>query len=64
MNRVVSADHIVHADRVRAMLARYADIELLLKMGEYSHGSDPLADEAIHKREAIQSFLYLSLIHI
>lgn len=61
MNRVVSADHIVHADRVRAMLARYADIELLLKMGEYSHGSDPLADEAIHKREAIQSFLYRTL---
>jgi len=61
MNRVVDSDHTAHADRVRAMLARYAEIELLLKMGEYAHGSDPLADEAIQKREAIQSFLYRSL---
>jgi len=46
MNRVVDSDHTAHADRVRAMLARYAEIELLLKMGEYAHGSDPLADES------------------
>ena len=61
MNRVVSADHTADADRVRSMLAQYAEIELLLKMGEYAHGSDPLADEAIQKREAIQAFLYRSL---
>ncbi len=61
MNRVVSAKHTEDADRVRALLARYAEIELLLKMGEYAHGSDPIADEAIRKQEAIQSFLYRSL---
>lgn len=61
MARVADADHSADADRIRAMLARYAEIELLLRMGEYAHGSDPLADEAIRKRESIQNFLYRSL---
>ena len=61
MARVVESDHSADADRVRAMLSRYAEIELLLRMGEYAHGSDPLADEAIAKRDSIQAFLYRSL---
>ncbi len=61
MARVADVDHIANADRVRSILARYAEIELLLRMGEYAHGSDPLADEAIRKRDAIQNFLYRSL---
>jgi len=61
MARVADADHIANADRVRALLSRYAEVELLLRMGEYAHGSDPLTDEAIRKREAIQAFLYRSL---
>ncbi len=61
MARVVEPWHSAHADRVRAMMARYDEIELLLRMGEYAHGSDPLADEAIAKRDAIQEFLYRSL---
>lgn len=61
MSRVASRDHSADADRVRALLARYDEIELLLRMGEYAHGSDPLADEAIRKRDSIHSFLYRSL---
>ena len=61
MNRVATPEHIANADRVRAMMARYDEIELLLRMGEYAHGSDPLADTAIAKRHAIQAFLYRRL---
>ena len=34
-----------------------ADVELLLRVGEYQKGSDPLADEAIAKIDAINGFL-------
>jgi type III secretion protein N (ATPase) len=38
-------------------MASYADVELLLRVGEYQKGSDPLADEAIAKIDAINGFL-------
>ena len=42
---------------MRELLASYADVELLLRVGEYQKGSDPLADEAIAKIDAINGFL-------
>jgi ATP synthase in type III secretion protein N len=45
------------ADRVRALLAKYRDLELLLQIGEYQPGSDPLADEATSKIDEIRAFL-------
>jgi type III secretion protein N (ATPase) len=38
-------------------VARYAELEFLLQVGEYKAGSDPIADEAIAKQDAIKSFL-------
>ena len=61
MARVVERDHTDDADRIRAMLARHAEIELLLRMGEYAHGSDVLADEAIRKLDSIREFLFRPL---
>lgn len=61
MARVVDSDHSRAAERLRSLLARYDEIELLLRMGEYSHGSDPLTDEAIAKKERIDSFIHHSL---
>ena len=57
MNRVTSPEHRAAAGQLRELMARYADVELLLRIGEYKKGSDSLADEAIDKQTAIQRFL-------
>jgi ATP synthase in type III secretion protein N len=57
MDTVVPAPHQSDAARLRDLLARYADVELLLRVGEYRQGSDPLADEAIGKIDRINAFL-------
>lgn len=45
------------ARRVRAMLAKLHDIELLVQLGEYRAGHDRLADLALAQKEAIDAFL-------
>ncbi|RAZ90911.1 EscN/YscN/HrcN family type III secretion system ATPase [Mesorhizobium hawassense] len=57
MDAVVPATHRADAGRLRELLARYADIELLLRVGEYEKGSDAAADEAVAKIDAINAFL-------
>lgn len=57
MNAIVVPEHRAAAGRVRELLAKYQDIELLLKVGEYQPGSDPIADEAIEKMDSINAFL-------
>ena len=57
MNQVVGKPHVAAAARLRALLARYAEIEFLIQVGEYKPGSDPLADEAIAKIDELRRFL-------
>lgn len=57
METVAPSQHRADAARLRQLMARYADIELLVRVGEYKAGSDPLADEAMTKIDAINSFL-------
>ncbi|RWA66687.1 FliI/YscN family ATPase [Mesorhizobium sp.] len=57
MDAVVPPAHRADAGRLRELLARYADIELLLRVGEYQKGSDAVADEAVAKIDAINAFL-------
>lgn len=57
MNSVTEPDHGAAATHVRSLLARHAEIELLLRVGEYQPGSDPVADEAVAKIGAINDFL-------
>lgn len=54
---LVDRSHRDRARRVRAWLAKYADVELLLQIGEYQAGHDALADEAIARSPAIEQFL-------
>ena len=57
METVAPGQHRADAARLRQLMARYADIELLVRVGEYKAGSDALADEAMSKIDAINGFL-------
>ncbi|HSW06932.1 type III secretion system ATPase SctN [Aquabacterium sp.] len=57
MNAVTPRDHQHSAGRVRELMARHAEVELLLRIGEYKRGGDAVTDEAIDKIERIRSFL-------
>jgi type III secretion protein N (ATPase) len=45
------------AGRLRELMAKYEEVDLLVKIGEYKRGGDPTTDEAIDKMEAIRAFL-------
>jgi type III secretion protein N (ATPase) len=57
MTHVVSPEHRHAAEQLRALMARYQELEMLIQIGEYQAGSDALADRAIATREAWQAFL-------
>ncbi len=57
MNAIVSREHREAAGRVRAMLAKYREVELLLQIGEYKQGADKEADEAIARMDGINAYL-------
>jgi ATP synthase in type III secretion protein N len=57
MNAVITAEHKKTAGRLRELMAKYAEVELLVKIGEYKRGADKTTDEAIDKVEAIKTFL-------
>ena len=57
MNNIVEEDHLRVAGRIRELLAKYREVELLLRIGEYKEGSDRVADEAIRKIDAINAIL-------
>ncbi|AXM95543.1 type III secretion system ATPase SctN [Pseudomonas plecoglossicida] len=57
MNNIVSEEHRAAAGQVRQWLAKYAEMELLINIGEYKQGQDPAADRAVEKREAIHQWL-------
>ncbi len=57
MNQVVDEPHKNAAAKLRAMMAKYEEVELLVKIGEYKKGTDSEADEAIDKIDSIKDFL-------
>ncbi len=57
MPNVTDKAHIAAATRLRELMAKYQEVELLVKIGEYQSGSDPVADQAIEKHDLIESFL-------
>jgi type III secretion protein N (ATPase) len=57
MDTVAEATHRAAAARVRELLARYADIEILVRVGEYKTGTDQKSDEALAKIDRINAFL-------
>ncbi len=57
MNSIVGSEHREAAGRLRRILAKYEEVELLVRIGEYKKGSDAEADEALGKIGAVRSFL-------
>lgn len=57
MNMVVSPEHKKLAGRLRELMAKYQEVELLVKIGEYKRGADAMADQAIDRIDNIRSFL-------
>ncbi len=54
---IASSDHMRAAGKIRNLMSKYQEVELLVRIGEYKKGSDPAADEAISKIESINNFL-------
>ena len=61
MNSIVSNEHKAAAMKLREILAKYSQIELLLQLGEYQKGSDKEADFALEHIELVNNFLKQSL---
>ena len=57
MNMVTTREHQAAANRLRELLAKYEEVELLVRIGEYAKGSDKVADEALAKHESLIGFL-------
>jgi type III secretion protein N (ATPase) len=57
MNMVITPDHKKVAGRLRELMAKYQEVELLVKIGEYKRGSDAMADQAIDRIDRIREFL-------
>lgn len=57
MSQVMPATHVEAAARVRALMAKYREVEMLLQIGEYKQGANAFADEAIERHDAIKAFL-------
>ena len=54
---IVGKDHYNSVIRMKGLLSKYNEIELLLQMGEYQSGSDQEADAAIARMGDIRAFL-------
>lgn len=57
MSQIVAPQQQRHAGQLRRLLAKYAQVETLLQVGEYKEGSDVVADEAIARIDLIREFL-------
>ncbi|HEB78060.1 MAG TPA: EscN/YscN/HrcN family type III secretion system ATPase [Methylothermaceae bacterium] len=57
MNAITTPEHRRAAAKIRRLLAKYEEVELLLRIGEYQQGSDAEADEAVARIDAVRAFL-------
>ncbi len=57
MHRVTTPEHRSAASKVRMLMAKFTEVELLLQIGEYVKGQDSVTDEAILRQPDIKHFL-------
>ncbi|MFX1739146.1 type III secretion system ATPase SctN [Paraburkholderia sp. A1RI_3L] len=56
MPQVVPREYVAASARLRELMAKHREVEMLLQIGEYQPGGNPVADEAIGKIDAIRAF--------
>lgn len=56
-NDVVNREHAIAARKLRAILATYAEVQDLIRIGAYVRGSSPQIDKAIELMPRIEKFL-------
>ncbi|MFC4424142.1 FliI/YscN family ATPase [Cupriavidus pampae] len=57
MHQVTGEHHRQLAGLAVELSARYREVELLVRVGEYARGNDPEADKAVDRRSALNGFL-------
>jgi type III secretion protein N (ATPase) len=57
MANVATRDQLRAAGQLRHLLAAYQEVEMLIRLGEYEQGHDPLTDTAVTLQEEINRFL-------
>jgi type III secretion protein N (ATPase) len=57
MSAITDPEHRNLAQKIRSVLAKYAEIELLVQIGEYQKGADPEADFALSRVGSVNDFL-------
>jgi len=57
MSNVTTREHRKAASHFRELMARYQEMELLIRLGEYKSGADPVADRAVQLRPQQLAFL-------
>lgn len=57
MANVIDEEHRTMANRLRALMARYKELELLIRLGEFKEGNDDLSDKAVQLNQKIIDFL-------
>jgi ATP synthase in type III secretion protein N len=57
MTQVASPSQVEQASKMRALVAKREELELLIQVGEYKPGNDALSDQAATMHDAIQGFL-------
>jgi len=61
LGAITDAGHRELIGRVRELLAKYDEVELLVRIGEYTEGQDALTDRALRSKPAIDGFLRQAL---
>ncbi|MGJ8526448.1 Type III secretion ATP synthase HrcN [Halomonadaceae bacterium LMG 33818] len=56
-SNVADDAHLTVAYRLRQLLSAYEDVELMVKLGEYRPGHQPLTDLAVNSRSDVMAFL-------
>ncbi|SDH57995.1 ATP synthase in type III secretion protein N [Pseudomonas flavescens] len=61
LSNVAGAEHQRANNRLRRLMAAYRQVEMLLRLGEYQPGADPVTDCAVELNGAINHFLQQDL---
>jgi type III secretion protein N (ATPase) len=57
MNNITGTEQQTIATHIRQLMTAYADIEMLIRLGEYQTGSDPFTDYAVAVKPALDNIL-------